>query len=127
MSYLLGRFSKFYLIVLSSNQLFFARQLNNTHEQFTTRFWRKRTRICLENGSSPIMKNFFCSSGNAGTTNLAMESTDFEAIKAFAKGIGMVVVGPEDPLVKGFMISFKRSALSIFKLWSFKNGCTTRG
>jgi phosphoribosylamine--glycine ligase len=44
--------------------------------------------------------------GNAGTaeiaTNVAIAVTDFEAIKISNwKNIEMVVVGPEDPLVKG--------------------------
>ncbi len=45
--------------------------------------------------------------GNAGTSNcgenVAMKADDFEAIKSFCveKQIDMVVVGPEDPLVKG--------------------------
>lgn len=49
----------------------------------------------------------FIAPGNAGTatcgTNVDMAATDFEAIKKFVLGnnINMVVVGPEDPLVKG--------------------------
>lgn len=52
----------------------------------------------------------FIAPGNAGTEgvggkgrNVAMKADDFEAVKAFVadNGIGMVVVGPEDPLVKG--------------------------
>jgi len=49
----------------------------------------------------------FIAPGNAGTcgvgTNVAMKADDFEAIKAFCEKetIDMVVVGPEDPLVKG--------------------------
>ena len=45
--------------------------------------------------------------GNAGTSNcgenVTMKADDFEAIKSFCveKQIDMVVVGPEDPLVKG--------------------------
>lgn len=48
--------------------------------------------------------------GNAGTEgvggkgeNVAIKADDFEAIKAFvvANHVDMVVVGPEDPLVKG--------------------------
>ena len=45
--------------------------------------------------------------GNAGTSqcgeNVPMKADDFEAIKQFVveNGINMVVVGPEDPLVKG--------------------------
>ena len=51
--------------------------------------------------------------GNAGTNNcgenVAMKADDFEAIKAFCveKLIDMVVVGPEDPLVKGIYDNLK--------------------
>jgi len=54
----------------------------------------------------------FIAPGNAGTsafgTNVAMSATDFEAIKSFCieKDINMVVVGPEDPLVKGIVDFF---------------------
>lgn len=49
----------------------------------------------------------FIAPGNAGTgevgENVAIKADDFEAIKAFVveNGVNMVVVGPEDPLVKG--------------------------
>ncbi len=49
----------------------------------------------------------FIAPGNAGTgevgENVAIKADDFEAIKAFVveNGANMVVVGPEDPLVKG--------------------------
>ncbi|MBQ8655604.1 MAG: phosphoribosylamine--glycine ligase [Prevotella sp.] len=51
--------------------------------------------------------------GNAGTChvgeNINMKADDFEAIKQFCvdKEIGMVVVGPEDPLVKGIYNDLK--------------------
>ena len=51
--------------------------------------------------------------GNAGTAlageNVAMKADDFEGIKSFvlANAITMVVVGPEDPLVKGIYDYFK--------------------
>ena len=51
--------------------------------------------------------------GNAGTSqcgeNVDMKADDFEAIKTFCveKGINMVVVGPEDPLVKGIYNDLK--------------------
>jgi len=54
--------------------------------------------------------------GNAGTSNcgenVAMKADDFEAIKSFCveKGIDMVVVGPEDPLVKGIYDNLKADA-----------------
>ncbi|SEP81665.1 phosphoribosylamine--glycine ligase [Hyunsoonleella jejuensis] len=56
---------------------------------------------------SDIFKNLYVAPGNSGTaevaTNVNFGVTDFEAIKALVldKQIDMVVVGPEDPLVKG--------------------------
>ena len=58
-------------------------------------------------------EKLFIAPGNAGTIdcgeNVAMKADDFDAIKAFVaeKGIGMVVVGPEDPLVKGIYDELK--------------------
>jgi len=51
--------------------------------------------------------------GNAGTStvgeNVAIKADDFEALKTFCVDahIGMVVVGPEDPLVKGIYDNFR--------------------
>jgi phosphoribosylamine--glycine ligase len=58
-------------------------------------------------------EKLFIAPGNAGTcncgTNVAMKADDFEAIKQFVQqeGINMVVVGPEDPLVKGIYDDLK--------------------
>jgi len=52
-------------------------------------------------------KNLFIAPGNAGTgqygTNVNIKVTDFEGIKHFAlaNAINLVLVGPEEPLVKG--------------------------
>jgi phosphoribosylamine--glycine ligase len=52
-------------------------------------------------------ENIFIAPGNAGTsqygTNVNIKVTDFEGIKQFAlaNAINMVLVGPEEPLVKG--------------------------
>ena len=62
--------------------------------------------------SSKIEK-LYIAPGNAGTRNVgenvAIKADDFEAIKKFVveNGINMVVVGPEDPLVKGVYDFFK--------------------
>ena len=62
---------------------------------------------------SPLCEKLFVAPGNAGTaaiaTNVAMSPTDFDAIKAFVleENVKMVVVGPEDPLVKGIYDFFK--------------------
>ena len=58
-------------------------------------------------------EKLYIAPGNAGTgncgENIPMKADDFEAVKAFCveKGIGMVVVGPEDPLVKGIYDDLK--------------------
>lgn len=62
---------------------------------------------------SPKCEQLYIASGNAGTgncgENVAMKADDFETIKTFCveKAIDMVVVGPEDPLVKGIYDELK--------------------
>ena len=62
---------------------------------------------------SPKIEKLYIAPGNAGTQevgeNVAIKADDFEAIKAFVleKGIDMLVVGPEDPLVKGVYDFFR--------------------
>ena len=58
-------------------------------------------------------EKLFIAPGNAGTSNcgenVAMKADDFEAVKQFCvnQQIDMVVVGPEDPLVKGIYDDMK--------------------
>lgn len=65
---------------------------------------------------SEKVEKLFIAPGNAGTAacgeNVAIKADDFEALKQFTveKGIDMVVVGPEDPLVKGIYDDFKNDA-----------------
>ena len=60
-------------------------------------------------------EKLFIAPGNAGTgevgENVAIKADDFEAIKAFVveNGVNMVVVGPEDPLVKGIYDNVQRT------------------
>ena len=62
---------------------------------------------------SPKVDKLYIAPGNAGTLqcgeNVDIKATDFEALKDFAvvNNIDMVVVGPEDPLVKGIYDEFK--------------------
>ena len=62
--------------------------------------------------SSPLCKKLYIAPGNAGTAligeNVAIGVTDFPQIKQFCleKKIEMVVVGPEEPLVKGIFEFF---------------------
>ena len=69
--------------------------------------------IAWKIAQSPKVDQLFIAPGNAGTalvgTNVNIKADDFSAIKEFALAnhIGMVVVGPEDPLVKGVHDYFK--------------------
>lgn len=62
---------------------------------------------------SPKVEKLYIAPGNAGTRNVgenvAIQANDFDAIGRFVidNGIHMVVVGPEDPLVKGIYDYFK--------------------
>lgn len=63
---------------------------------------------------SPDCSRLFVAPGNAGTAqiaqNLALSATDFQGIYQFvlAESIDLVVVGPEEPLVKG-LVDFLQS------------------
>lgn len=65
---------------------------------------------------SPKIEKLYIAPGNAGTAevgeNVDIKADDFEALKDFAvnNSINMVVVGPEDPLVKGIYDAFKADA-----------------
>ncbi|MFL9845192.1 phosphoribosylamine--glycine ligase [Flavobacterium rhizosphaerae] len=65
---------------------------------------------------SPLCETLFVAPGNAGTatlaTNININPTDFETVKetVLANNIAMVVVGPEDPLVKGVYDFFKNDS-----------------
>lgn len=62
---------------------------------------------------SPKIEKLYIAPGNAGTNsvgeNVDIKPTDFDAVKGFVlkNGVNMVVVGPEDPLVKGIYDYFK--------------------
>lgn len=62
---------------------------------------------------SKKVEKLYIAPGNAGTSNVGenvcISATDFDALKAFVleNAVDMVVVGPEDPLVKGIYDNFK--------------------
>lgn len=62
---------------------------------------------------SPLCTHLLVAPGNAGTaqiaTNVGISPVDFAAVKelVLGKNVGMVVVGPEDPLVAGIYDFFK--------------------
>ena len=66
---------------------------------------------------SPQLDKLYIAPGNAGTAsvgvNIPVKADDFQSIKEFVldKGIDMVVVGPEDPLVKGIYDFFRNDPL----------------
>ena len=75
-----------------------------------------RVRGTWKIAQSPKVSNLYIAPGNAGTssvgTNLAVAADDFSAIKQAVKeyAIDIVVVGPEDPLVKGVADFFEADA-----------------
>lgn len=84
---------------------------------------------------SPKVDKLYIAPGNAGTAlageNVAMKADDFEGIRSFvlANAITMVVVGPEDPLVKGIYDYFKADAelASIPVIGPSKEGAVLEG
>ncbi|MER8149820.1 phosphoribosylamine--glycine ligase N-terminal domain-containing protein, partial [Acinetobacter baumannii] len=64
----------------------------------------------------------FVAPGNAGTQlepgveNVAIDATDIEGLLAFAKEkqVGLTIVGPEAPLVKGVVDAFRAAGQPIF-------------
>src|SRR5438552_2083883 len=73
-------------------------------------------------GQSKRIKKVFCAPGNAGTAqdaiNVPLEPipNDFDKLVRFAKkeSIGLVVVGPEDPLAAGIVDVFQKERLRVF-------------
>src|SRR5437763_11835822 len=69
---------------------------------------------------SPRVERVFCAPGNAGTAedgvNVPLEGDDFDRLVRFAKkeGVGLTVVGPEDPLARGVVDHFQKAGLRIF-------------
>ena len=84
---------------------------------------------------SPKCSQLFIAPGNAGTSNVgenvAIGVNDFDALKDFAvdKAIDMVVVGPEDPLVRGVYDAFKSDSrtASIPVIGPSKQGAVLEG
>ncbi len=71
---------------------------------------------------SKQVEKVFVAPGNAGTAhepkmqNIDIAADDIPALKTFAKDnqIGLTIVGPEVPLVKGIVDEFKKEGLKIF-------------
>lgn len=84
---------------------------------------------------SQKIEKLFIAPGNAGTAsvgeNVNIKADDFDGIKSFVleNGIDMVVVGPEDPLVKGVYDFFKQdeALASIPVIGPSKEGAVLEG
>ena len=71
---------------------------------------------------SANVEKVFVAPGNAGTSrepgveNLAISSNDLDGLLNFAQeqGIGLTIVGPEDPLVNGIVDHFTAAGLPCF-------------
>lgn len=69
---------------------------------------------------SPRAERVYCAPGNAGTAidgeNVPIEPTEFDKLIKFAKkeGIGLTVVGPEEPLALGIVDAFMKEKLRVF-------------
>jgi phosphoribosylamine--glycine ligase len=69
---------------------------------------------------SPLLDRLYCAPGNAGIATLAecvkLDVADHEAVARFCKesDIGLVVVGPEAPLVAGLVDDLEAAGIKVF-------------
>src|SRR6516162_205040 len=69
---------------------------------------------------SPRAEKVFCAPGNAGTAedgvNVPIEANDFDHLARFVRkeGVGLTVVGPEEPLALGIVDHFQKAGLRVF-------------
>ncbi|MDC3295378.1 phosphoribosylamine--glycine ligase [Candidatus Pelagibacter sp.] len=76
--------------------------------------------LCLSIKKSPRVDKIYCFPGNAGTSDIAenieIDLSDFNKIKEFSikNEIGLLIVGPEKPLVDGIVNFFSDTEINIF-------------
>ena len=76
--------------------------------------------LCKKIRESKLVNKIVCFPGNAGTsqiaTNIEVDVLDFKKILKLIKffKIDLVIVGPEEPLVKGIVDFFKKNKIKIF-------------
>ena len=76
--------------------------------------------LCKKLNDSKYVSHIFCFPGNAGTseiaTNVSVDILNFKEILKFIKllKIQIVIVGPEEPLVKGIVDFLKKNNISVF-------------
>ncbi len=76
--------------------------------------------LCKKISESKLVNKIFCFPGNAGTvslaTNIDIDILNFEKLLNFIKilKIDIVVVGPEEPLVKGIVDFLRKNNVKVF-------------
>ncbi|HBG7745158.1 TPA: phosphoribosylamine--glycine ligase [Clostridioides difficile] len=76
--------------------------------------------ICWKLSKEKNVEKIYCAPGNAGITNVAecvnIGDTNIEELLKFAKEneIGLIIVGPEVPLVMGIVDEFEKEGLRVF-------------
>lgn len=79
----------------------------------------RESALAWKMSQSPLLDNLYIAPGNGGTsqygTNVALSPLDFDAVKNWAKqnSIDMIVVGNEDPLVKGIYDYFENDEILV--------------
>ena len=79
----------------------------------------RESALAWKMSQSPMLNNLYIAPGNGGTsqygTNVALSPLDFDAIKEWVKAndIQMIVVGNEDPLVKGIYDYFEQDDILV--------------
>ena len=76
--------------------------------------------LCKKISESKLVKNIFCLPGNAGTSllakNIEVDILDFKKILKIINfyKIEFIIVGPEEPLVKGIVNFLKKNKIKVF-------------
>ena len=76
--------------------------------------------LCQKIYESKLVKRIFCLPGNAGTsklaTNLDVDILNFKSVFKIIKNykIDVVVIGPEEPLVKGLVNYLNKKKVKVF-------------
>jgi phosphoribosylamine--glycine ligase len=77
--------------------------------------------ICWKIAQSPLLEKLYCLPGNGGIQEVAtcvtdVNQLDFPAVEKFCrdKNIGLVVIGPEEPLVKGAADYLTAKGIKVF-------------
>ena len=76
--------------------------------------------LCWKIARSPLCTEVLCSPGNAGTSEFApsieLDTSDHAGVVAAcrSRGVDLVVVGPEQPLVDGLSDSLREAGVAVF-------------